>query len=302
MQVYTLGKTITTLNSVTGINTRNIYENVLFYNERKPKDYEITGLKINQSTFLNLGLKISNINNCDLSHCVFVDCYFKYSKMINVNFTNCKFINCNFEDVNLISCTFDYASFQECCIDYDKIKASLPKSSNLKWRLCTNMAIESLRLGNDVQFRRFFFAEKEASEEHYLSMFKKDDKYYKNHYSSWQSFQGLLKFFSSKLSKYLWGYGEKISYLVLNMALVITAFAITYYFSGNIFKINGSPELVNLSVIDCFYVSICNFVTITSDITTSNHYVRNLTAIEGFFGVILMGFFVAALFRFINRR
>lgn len=301
MQEYTLGKNFEDINIIKNENSGDTIQDKYFSNQR-PSKYEINNSVVNHCTFLNIGLKNSKIENVNFSHCVFIECYFKYSSILNVNFTNCRFIKCNFEDVNIVSTTFDYAKFHDCYIDYDKLVGNLPKLQNLRWKLCTNLALECLRLGNDIQFRQFYFAEKEASEQHYLAMFTKKDDYYKKHYSSWQSIEGLIKFLTSKTSKRLWGYGEKISYLVINIILTIIGFSIIYFFSGNIFKINGNPEPVSISFIDSIYVSVCNFATITSDITTSNHFIRNTTAIEGFIGIILMGFFVAALFRYINRR
>jgi hypothetical protein len=302
MKEYISGKDKGLIEDIKPLNISEPIEDMYFSNQREEKGYKILNSKVNQSTFMSIGLEKAYISNVDFSHCVFIDCYFKKAQFTNVSFTNCKFIKCNFKDVNLVSIDFRYAKFNDCFIDYDKIKVSLPKEKNLRWELCTNLALESLRLGNDDEFRKFYFAEKEASEQHNLAKFTKKEDYYKTHYSSWQSIEGFLKYIFSKMSKHLWGYGEKISYLIVNMFIVIFGFAAVYFFQGEKFKINGSSELVDIDVVDSVYVSICNFITISSDITTSNHFIRNLTAIEGFAGVVLMGFFVAALFRFINRR
>ncbi len=302
MNEYILEKEFKTLESITTSSEDQKIENFYFANERPSSEFKIKNRVINHCSFLNLGLKSASIDNTDFSHCVFIECYFKKSFFSQVNFTNCKFIKCNLEDVNVISSNFNYALFKDCYIDFEVIQASLPKSSNLRWRLCTNLALEALRLGNDLQFRKYFFAEKASSEQHFLSMFTKKEEYYKKHYSGWQSIEGLFKFITSKLSKRLWGYGEKISYLIFNILFVIIAFSSFYFFSGSVFKINGNANLTSIGVVDSIYFSLCNFITITSDITSANQFVRNLTAVEGFLGVMLMGFFIAALFRFINRR
>lgn len=303
MDEYLLGRQVTAIRDV--IENKELiqkYSDKLFINERPDSEFNVKGLNIHNCTFASIGFKKSKFDQFDLAHCIFIECYFKKSYLQNTNFTACKFINCNFEDCTFVSCDFSYAMFQNCIIDFDILHYNLPGRHNVRWKLCTNLALESLRIGNDEEYRKYYFEEKKSSEKHYLQMFLKPDDYYKNHYSSWESFVGLLKFTGSKMSKYLWGYGEKLSYLITNMMLVILAFTFLYLFSGPVFKINEINSQRQLRFFECLYLSICNFLTINSDITTYTSFLRASTAIEGFVGILLMGFFVAALFRYINRR
>ena len=284
------------------------YEDVLFINQRpdnkKINDvrFSLNGLSILNSTFAKMGFRETGFAHLNLSYTVFIDCYFRNAKFENVDFTGCTFINCNFEGVTLISCNFMYAKFENCYIEFEKMKPNLPSHHNLRWKLCINLSIESLKSGQDEDYRKYFYAEKEASEQHNIhKLLYKSDKYYEK-YSVIEGIIGFLKFIQSKANKYLWGYGERLDILIRNILGVILGFGILYYLSGPVFKENGFHIQKEIGFWDSLYVSACNFFTITSDYTTSRPGMRLLTAVEGFIGIILMGFFIAALFRYINRR
>ena len=51
-----------------------------------------------------------------------------------------------------------------------------------------------------------------------------------------------------------------------------------------------------------WYMSLSNFFTVTCDYTPDGFAYKFLSVFEGGIGIVLMGFFVAALFRYINRR
>jgi hypothetical protein len=288
------------------INDANITDK-LFVNQRPDQffDGEKNGvnIKAQHCTFANIGFKKSKLIHCDFSHSVFIGCYFKRTIFEHVTFHNTKFINCKFDRVTLICCDFRYyPSFEGCIIEFNAIYPNLPTEHNLRFELCRNLAIESIRLWDSKEYKKFFNEQKSSSEKHYIEMFKQNLDYYKTHYGWWDRIIGLYNYILSKIDKYLWGYGEKIKQLLSVILIVISTFAIFYYNYKNVFKENGTKGFRSISIWESFYVSSCNFFTITSDFTSSNPGVRFLTSIEGFVGLVLMGFFVAALFRYINRR
>lgn len=289
---------------ISEINSYEKLEGIIISDEREDEKLTWENVTINHSTFSNVSFKKSKIRKTDLSFCVFIDCYFKYTEMENVKLLSCKFINCTFDDIKLIESDIRFAVFDKCIIDYEEIVGCLPAQSNLKWKLCTNLALESLRIGDYVNYRKFFFSEKHACESHYFSIFIQRESYYKKKYDTLDRFVGLIQFLLSRISRIIWGYGEKIQNLVVVIISTIIGFAILYYFQGDVFKEANSvnTELKNLNFLESLYLSFCNTLTISSDFTSAHQGVRILTVIEGTMGVILMGFFVAALFRFINRR
>lgn len=285
------------------VNDNTKFINIYLINERPDEAFNKRSLTINQSTFSQMGFKKSKINNSDLSHNIFINCYFKDAKFENVNLTGSKFINCTFDNIVLINCDFRYSTFKDCYITFKDMLPNLPNLPsfhNVRWRLCTNLALECLKNGDSENYKLYFYEEKKASEKHYWEMFVKKEAYYRKKYGSWDSLVGLFKFLTSKVNKFMWGYGENLWQLIL--VSIITMLTFTLLLFKNDFYENGNKFTQKLSLDESLYISICNFFTISSGYTTTNTYSRILTATEGIIGMILMGFFVAALFRFINRR
>jgi hypothetical protein len=289
--------------SVNDLKETELFNNILLINERPDKQFNMSNLTINQSTLAHLGFKESKFFNCNLSHNVFIDCYFKKTYFESVTFTGCKFINCIF-DAALINCDFRYATFENCFIEFKDMLPNLPNLPsyhNVRWKLCTNLALESLKAGNSDNYKEYFYEEKVSSEKHYWEMFRKRESYYRKKYGAWDSLFGLIRFITSKLNKIIWGYGENIWQLIRVMSYTIMLFTLLLFFTGDFYE-NGNAVSERLSFGESLFVSVCNFFTISSGYTTSDTISRVNTAAEGFVGMILMGFFVAALFRFINRR
>jgi hypothetical protein len=279
------------------------YENIYFINERPDDKFNKSNLTINQSTLAHMGFKKSQIKNSNLSHNIFIDCYFKNTYMENVSLVGSKFVNCTFDSITLIACDFRYSTFENCYIDFKDMfpnLPNLPSYHNVRWKMCTNLALECLKAGNSENYKQYFYEEKKSSEKHYWEMFRKKEWYYRNKYGAWDSFIGLLKYVTSKINKLIWGYGENIWHLISMMLVTISIF--TLLLNKTNFYENGNIISQKLKFGESLYISVCNFFTIDSGYTTTDTYSRILTAFEGFLGLILMGFFVAALFRFINRR
>lgn len=178
------------------------------------------------------------------------------------------------------------------------MKESLSRRPNIKWELCKNLSLECLKLGYEDEYRRYYFEEKRASEQYYWKKFwhKGSEAYYKK-YNGIDQLSGLVNFIFSKINKYLWGYGEKLSNLILNMFIVLVGFTVGYnvcleYVAQNV-KMNWMIAL---------YMSLSNFFTVTCEYTPQELSYRVMSVLEGGLGILLMGFFVAALFRYINRR
>lgn len=274
------------------------FENIILANERIDKEWNSENYKINHSTFAKVGFLKSRFKNDDLCFCVFIDCYFKRAYFENVNFTGAIFIDCNFDEAVFVNCIFDYCRFEGCFINYNSIVQSLSKRPNLRWELCKKLSLECLKLGYENEYRKFYFAEKDASEEYYWKKFwHSGDEIYYNKYNWIDQLSGLGNYVLSKASRFLWGYGERLSRLILNMVFVLLFFAIGYYTS-----IEKVAKAINMTWGIAWYMSLSNFFTVTCDYTPDGLAYKFLSVFEGGIGIVLMGFFVAALFRYINRR
>lgn len=284
--------------SYENLNKDIVKENVILANERADSKWNSLHYRINHSTFAKMGFLKSKFLNDDLRFNAFIDCYFKETKFENVNFTGSVFINCNFDGATFINCSFDYCSFDRCYIKYDALVESLSNRPNIRWEICKKLSLECLKLGHETDYRKYYFAEKKASEEYYWKRFwhSGTDEYYKK-YNWKEQLAGLFSFLISKANKLLWGYGEKLSKLIKNIIFVIIVFACGYYFG-----LDTLSNDIEMSVGKSIYMSLCNFFNVGCEYTSDYMLYKFMSVAESGIGIILIGFFVAALFRHINRR
>lgn len=289
--------------SINNIESRTQYEDQIFANERPDDQFIKEKLDIQQSTFANIGFRGAKIKESDLSHNVFINCYFKKTSIWNTNFTGSKFINCQFDGVNIQHSDFIYCSFENCYISYDDMFSNLPVEYNLRERLCRNLALECLKAGQDIDYKKYFFSEKKARELHDFETFRLNVKpYYKNK-TGYQKITSLLNYINSKVSKILWGYGEDIYRLFIAMGLVILIYAFIYIIAGNSFKYQiNDISTFKLNFIDAFYHSFSSFFTSSSGFYPSNTFIKMITISEYLVGATFIGCFVAAVYKNINRR
>lgn len=296
MQQYFENRTLTKVEDIK--KDKKKYENIILANERVDGTWVSEDYVINNSTFAKMGFLGAKFSNDDLKFNVYIDCYFKRAIFEDVNFTGSIFINCNFDEVTLMNTTFDYCKFDGCFIKYKYLIQTLSTRPNIRWEICKNMSLQCLNLGHEDEYRKYYFEEKKASEQYYWKKFwhKGTEKYYKK-YNGVDQLSGIINYCISKLNKLLWGYGEKLSRLIFNMIIVIIAFAFGYY--------KGIPSVTKGVAMNgkiAIYMSLSNFFTVSCDYIPQGVTYKTLSVLEGGVGIILMGFFVAALFRYINRR
>ena len=280
-------------------------EQKIFLNQLIPSKrnnpYTLSNMFINYSTFANIGFRFCKFKQIDFSHCTFINCHFGSADFEDVNFVECKFIDCNFNQATFIACDFRYAKFTGCFIQYRYMKANLPGQPNLRWDLCKNLTMVCLSLGEVEDFRYYFFEEKSASEQHYLKMFKQDEKWYQDKYEFWDSIEGITKYVSSKISKFLWGYGESIHNLLAIIGATILFFAIVFSLSPEAF-LKENDNVTSLNFFESLFYSISNFFNISAGYNVADGLIGTAVIFENIIGLVFTGFLIAAIFRYINRR
>ena len=207
MQQYFENRTLKKYEDIKAENTKQ--DSIVLANQRIDAEWQSKNYKINNSTFAKMGFLKSRFSNDDLCFNVFLDCYFKRTRFENVNFTGSVFINCNFDEAVFINCIFDYCKFDDCFIKYEDLVQSLSNRPNIRWELCKNLSLECLELGYEDAFRKYYFAEKEASEQYYWKKFwhKGTEEYYRK-YNGIDRLSGLWNYILSKANKFLWGYNR----------------------------------------------------------------------------------------------
>lgn len=302
MQQYFEGKTKANLNEVnanrdqiSGDLSSVCLKDMLFANERIDNIKEIDYCVITHSTFANMGFKGTKFTRSDFSFCTFIDCYFKSSSITQVNFTGCKFINCNFDGPALAisDCVFMYATFEGCIIPFEIMKSNLPKKEeNLCADLCRNLSLQCLALGEISDYSKYYFKQRHAEETHEIrKLIHASGSYYDKKYNFFEGLAGLFNFLKSKMSRYLWGYGEKILPLVVNTLLIIGIYSLVYFF-----------VLSPISYGAALSVSISSFFNISMISTANLDKVTALIISEGILGLLFTGLLITAIFRRINRR
>ena len=158
-------------------------DGIILANQRIDSGWQSKNYKINNSTFAKMGFLNSKFSNDDMCFNVFLDCYFKRARFENVNFTGSLFMNCNFDEAVFINCVFDYCKFDGCFIKYNVLEQSLSNRPNMRWELCKNLSLECLEMGYEEEYRKYYFAEKKASEQYYWKKFwhKGTEEYYRKY-------------------------------------------------------------------------------------------------------------------------
>lgn len=277
-----------------------LIENKVFSNERVDDKWKKSHLRINNSTFAKMGFKGSVFTQCDLKFCTFIDCYFRQAMFTLVDFTSCVFINCSFDKAEFNGCDFKYASFTNCFIPYSEMKKNLPVWGNVCSELCRNLSLQCLALGSVQNYRDYLFEERASDEKHaFRKLFHSSSDPHYQSYNFLDGLTGLLTFIRSRLSRFIWGYGEQICAVIRSMLLVIFLFACIFYICRDQIIFEGCSYTAFLSA---FYLSACNFFSFVGSGVFQTAPLQLLGLSEYILGVILIGFLVAALFRQINKR
>lgn len=293
MQQYYIGKEQSEI-EILSSNTE--LENKIFINDGLDKEIEYNNISCSRITFSKISFNNIKITKSLFNHCVFIGCYFNKSTLQHIDFKNCTFIECEFNSMNISNCNFFYTNWKSTYIKFNELKKSLPSKHNHRSRLCKVMAQNCINDGNIAEYKKYFLESIKAREEQYLSIILRNEGFYSQNYTQIDSIKNIFKLFKSKFSGYAWGHGESITKILLSSIFNVIIFAHIYLYSEVISNLSSGR------FINALYVSFCNFLTISSDITFSENFFRYITIIEGFTGIIFAGLFVTVLFKKINTR
>lgn len=293
MQQYYIGKEQC---EISLLNNSIVLENMLFINDGLDKDTDYKNISCMRTTFSKISFNNIKMTNSSFNHCVFIGCYFNKSILEHIDFKNCTFIECEFISMSISHCKFFFTNWQSTYIKFNELKNSFPSEHNYRSRLCKAMSQNCINDGNIAEYKKYFLESIKAREEQYRAIILRESEYYRKNYTEIDSFKHIFKLVISKFSGYAWGYGESITKILLSSVINVTIFAHIYMYSEAI------TNLATNKFINAIYVSLCNFLTISSDITFNDTFYRYVTIVEGFTGIIYAGLFVTILFKKINTR
>ncbi|BCN32012.1 pentapeptide repeat-containing protein [Anaeromicropila herbilytica] len=270
--------------------------NLIFSNDSfEPQNANAT-LNFNRCTFSMVSFHNIEFDISNFSFCVFIGCYFKSSKFSRINFKNCTFIDCGFYDTMFENFEFFYSEWNNSYIKFENIKNSIPSEYNYRKKFCKTMAINCIKAGNMDEYKKYFFESMRAKELNYKAIILREEKYYKDNYSNFDSIRYSVKFMFSKISGLVWGYGERISNVIYSIIVVLLIYAGIYYCTNDITNVK------NINLESSIYLSIASFFNINIGYNFNSINLKVISITEYVFGLVFIGMVVTYLFRYIDSR
>lgn len=171
--------------------------------------------------------KSVEFRQCDFSRSLISRCYFHRAKFINCNFTGACFSDTNLRGAAFVQCKFEYAQFKNTLVDAGPMLDNMPAWENVRRELLRSLRKNAESIGEMADVRKYFYAEMDASAEHWRSAFRQTTGYYKQHYSGWSSsLNSLMKLTTLKISKWFWGYGDSPAKLLTSVTVWVLLLSI----------------------------------------------------------------------------
>ena len=273
-------------------------DDTLFINQRFDAEV-LVDARFTHCTFANISFKSAKLINCYFVDCVFEGCYFRNTEIRESNFPACRFIDSEFVKPIIVESDFGYVRFIRSAIPYDSLESSLPGRANVCYDLTAALAIQAALLGRDADARRYRLKSIEKREEALWRGVRWSDDYARSHYpTDFQRVGALTTLVISKLNGFLWGYGESMRRLLINL-LVLSAVLcplLLLLVEDNLHK-SGS-----VSVGDAWLLSLSSIMNTGSSGITATGLAEAIVLGETALGLLFFGLFVAYLFRAVTRR
>ncbi|HEC11869.1 MAG TPA: hypothetical protein ENI80_01210 [Acidiferrobacteraceae bacterium] len=266
-------------------------------------------LRLSQKTlrrgvFINLALKEADIEECDFSYSMFINCYFRGAKFRGCNFTGCKFYECNFRSASFVDCKLLYTKWKETFIKKDVVLANLPSYPNVAQELLINLRMNATSVGEYDDARAYLYESESLSRSHLKKIISRYSDYYKK-YTLWDRIRALFTLGGSYVERFFWGYGEKPGTLLISAGVIISIFAAIYLIkSPSLFGINNAdPDILN-ALFEAEKFSMLVFAGNLPKSISQEHYLSlsTLMTVESLFGLVFIAFLAASLHRKISTR
>lgn len=260
---------------------------------------ELAGTRFEYCTFANMSFKDATLRDCHFKACVFEECYFRKATLRDCHFPASRFVECEFPKPNILGCGFQYTRFRRTAPEFNVMEASLPGEPNLCRDLCQNLATEAAALGYEREARRYRLRAIEENEEALRRGYRWSDEYSQSHYPGLQRVLAFVVLGWSRLNGWLWGHGEYIRRLLLNLVILAFVFGpvLLYLFRDHLHE-KGSVDLG-----DCVALSVASVLNNpgSSGVSATGAGLAIVLLLTGS-GLLFLGLFVTYLFRAVTRR
>jgi hypothetical protein len=271
----------------------------LFIDERFEDKKQLTGVRFEHCTFANISFKGATLRDCHFKACVFEGCYFRETTLRDCHFPASRFVDCEFPKPSIFGCGFQYTRFRRTAPEFGLMEPNLPGEPNLCRDLCQNLATEAAALGHEREARRYRLRGIQEHEEFLRRGYRWSDDYSESHFPGLQRVLAFVALCWSRLNGWLWGHGEYIRRLLLN--LLVLAFVLgpglLYLFKDHL---HGKAS-VDLG--DCLALSVASVLNNsgTSGVSATGIGLAIVLTLTGS-GLLFLGLFVTYLFRAVTRR
>jgi hypothetical protein len=274
-------------------------EDVLFVNQRFDGQ-TLRDIRFSHCTFANVSFKNASLVECDFLDCVFEGCYFRNTQIRNSRFPACHFIACEFVKPLIVDSMFGYSRFDRTLLPYSSIESSLPGPANVCHSLTSGLAVQAASLGHDADARSFRLKSIAKREEALWMAVRWADDYSRTHYpTSLERLSALAQLALSRVNGFLWGYGESMRRLVLNILVVSTIIWPLLYL---VVKDDIHP-VDQFTTSDAWLLSLSSILSNTGSTgIRATGIAEVLVLAETALGFLFFGLFVAYLFRAVTRR
>ena len=264
------------------------------------------------------GLPRSTVRDCHLSHCILsnkhlkevsfsggsvVHCHFDSCKLTDaafnrVDLTGTLFIRCDLKNATFSQCRMWYVRFERCALDYEAVLESAPIETNLRLEFLQVLRVNAEQMGERTWVDRILELELRTQERELLNIAIGRTNYYRMKYAALARLRATQRLCLLVLHRLWWGYGLRLSNLMLSGTLLVSLFAALSHWLPVHFITSGGVSIGRLKWSDAFYLSVVAFANgDLGDTRPANALARILTASEGLLGVLFLGFFAAAMYR-----
>ncbi len=274
-----------------------VIENALFADEDVPS-VELRDAKLRRCLFVRIRAKQAEILDSSFKHCVFEDCYFKDTHFSDVDFTDSYFRDCNLTKVSFEGCCLWYVRFSRCRVDYERILHAIPSQSSIAVPLLRELRQNALQMGEKNVADKILVKTIEREKEELKAQFWAISDYYRTRFKRTARIKSGAKFVNLTLSGLIWGYGLKLTNLLLSGLFAICVFSALIAKFGLFVKDPNCAVGVKLTSLESFYLSVVTFTTLGyGDFTPASALARLICSIESLFGIVFLGFLAAAVYR-----
>lgn len=276
--------------------------NLLLFSDQQQDNFEKSQSTITASSFIRLGMKEAVFKDCSFTQSNFEDSYFRKAVFKNVRFTGSSFRFCNFNKASFQACDFRYCNFFHCKIPKDEIISCLPTEPNLRRDLARNLRANYEMIGDKKSADTLLGIEIQAYENELKAIFFSKTEYYKNHYNLLDQIQAGAEFIVSKLSGMVWGYGHRVSRLVLSYFLTTCFLSLVTFFGKIHFFVSSNSVPRQLTFWESINMGFCETVSASStSFVPSTLGGQLITLFASLLGTLFLALLAATLYRRIAR-